>query len=128
MGISRSVTVVAAYLVFRHGLTPHQALEWIRLQRPIAWPNRGFREQLGDFYSVLQMDHPGELGWRGLSMCDGLPVVDAQKEETKRVRRKEVEGVRKKWRSEGVEWVKCRFVGWDEGVEMFLQRVFKGMD
>ena len=119
--------MVAAYLLFRHGLTPDQALEWIRLQRPIAWPNRGFREQLGDFYSVLQMDHPGDFGWRGLSMCVGLPAVDAQKEEAKRMRREEVEGVRKKWRVEGVEWGKCQFVGRDEEIEKFLQRVFNGL-
>ncbi len=59
MGISRSATVVAAYLTFRHGFTPAQSLAWLKFQRPIVHPNSGFQEQLHDYYSVLQMDHPG---------------------------------------------------------------------
>src|SRR2546421_1090693 len=59
MGISRSATVVAAYLTFRHGFTPTQSLAWLKFQRPIVHPNSGFQEQLHDYYSVLQMDHPG---------------------------------------------------------------------
>jgi hypothetical protein len=119
--------VVAAYLLFRHGLTPDQAIAWIRLQRPIAWPNSGFREQLSDFFSVLQIDHPGEFGWRGLSMCDGPLQVDEAREATKRGRREGVEAVKREWKREGVEWIGCRFVGWDEDVERILQRIFDGI-
>ena len=126
-GISRSVTVAAAYLVFRHGLTPDQALYWIRLQRPIAMPNSGFREQLSDFYTVLQIDHPGEFGWCGLSMCEGLLQVDGEREARKRVRREMVEGIWGKWNREGVEWVSCRLVGINADCETFLQRLFGGM-
>jgi len=121
------VTVAAAYLVFRHGLTPDQALYWIRLQRPIAMPNSGFREQLSDYYTVLQIDHPGEFGWGGLSMCEGRLQVDGEREARKRVQREVVEGIWGKWNKEGVEWVSCRLVGINEDCETFLQRLFGGM-
>ncbi len=47
MGKSRSVTLVAAYLLaIRPNLTPSTALELIRETRPGAEPNPGFMEQL----------------------------------------------------------------------------------
>lgn len=45
-GISRSVTVVAAFLIKNKGMTATQALAKIRAVRPIANPNRGFRAAL----------------------------------------------------------------------------------
>ena len=120
MGISRSATVVAAYLVFRHGLTPLQAVAWIRAQRPIVNPNPGFKEQLDDYYSVLQMDHGAEFGWRKLSMCRDFQM-DQLKEALKRKRRQRTEKIRGNWKSKRVEWVRCSIIGWDEGVERQFQ-------
>lgn len=73
------------------------------------------------------MDHPGEFGWRGLSLCDGPRLVDEMSEVRKRARREEVERIKRKWRNDKVEWVPCRLVGWNEEVERFLQRLFNDM-
>jgi hypothetical protein len=125
MGISRSATVVAAYLTFRHGLTPDQALGWIRLQRSIVHPNSGFQEQLSDYYSVLQMDHGEDFGWKGLSLCDQFPI-DKERERRKLQKRRRVEDIRERWRKEKVEWVKCYAVGWGEDIERIVQRHITG--
>jgi hypothetical protein len=125
MGISRSATVVAAYLTFRHGLTPDQALAWIRLQRPIINPNSGFLEQLSDYYSVLQMDHGENFGWKGLSMCEDFQI-DEEREKRKRQKRRHVEDVRTSWKKAGIEWTRCRVIGWGEDVERIVQRRITG--
>lgn len=125
MGVSRSATVVAAYLTFRHGLTPSQAIAWIRVQRPIVHPNPGFQEQLADYYSVLQMDHGDEFGWKGLSMCQNIRV-DEEREQKKHKKRKSMEKMRRKWKRENVEWVKCSMVGWNEDIERIVQRHITG--
>lgn len=41
-GISRSTTVVLAYLMSRRGMTLRQAFEHTRASRSVVWPNRGF--------------------------------------------------------------------------------------
>ncbi|KAM7256271.1 hypothetical protein ACFE04_012012 [Oxalis oulophora] len=46
MGISRSVTVVVAYLMKKHGMSMSQALEIVKTKRPQAAPNHGFMTQL----------------------------------------------------------------------------------
>jgi Dual specificity phosphatase, catalytic domain len=125
MGISRSATVVAAYLTFRHGLTPFQAIAWIRMQRPIIHPNSGFQEQLADYYSVLQMDHGEDFGWKGLSMCEHVRV-DEEREQKKRQKRQYMEKVRRKWKNENVEWVNCSIVGWSEDIEWIVQKHITG--
>jgi Dual specificity phosphatase, catalytic domain len=121
MGISRSATVVAAYLTFRHGLTPLQAISWIRFQRSIIFPNPGFQEQLQDYYSVLQMDHGEEFGWKELSMCKELEI-DKEYQKRKREKRRKMEKLRGKWKKENVEWVQCSVIGWGEDIERILQR------
>ena len=121
MGISRSATVVAAYLTFRHGLTPLQAVAWIKFQRPIVQPNPGFQEQLLDYYSVLQIDHGADFGWRGLSMFSEFKFDEA-KEETKRKRRKRLDEIKQKWKRENIQWVKCKHVGWGEDFERLVQK------
>jgi dual specificity phosphatase 12 len=45
-GISRSATVVAAYLIKYHMHTVQSAIELIRKARPAAKPNAGFMSQL----------------------------------------------------------------------------------
>ena len=48
VGMSRSVTLVAAYLMARYGLSAREAVCYIRSRRGIACPNKGFIDQLGD--------------------------------------------------------------------------------
>lgn len=45
-GISRAPTIVAAYLMEKHGWTAIQALEYIRSKRPQIHPNPGFQKHL----------------------------------------------------------------------------------
>jgi protein-tyrosine phosphatase len=47
MGISRSPTIVAAYLMTTRSWDAEKALALIRAQRPIIDPNDGFRKALG---------------------------------------------------------------------------------
>lgn len=48
-GVSRSVSVVAAYLMASHGWAPMQAIEFIKNKRRIANPNFGFVQQLQEY-------------------------------------------------------------------------------
>ena len=52
-GVSRSVTILAAYYIYADNLTPEQAINKIQKQRPIANPNSFFRKQLIDYYNIL---------------------------------------------------------------------------
>src|SRR6266581_4345105 len=49
MGISRSATVVCAYLVATARMTPHEALVAVRAKRGIVSPNMGFLRQLDEY-------------------------------------------------------------------------------
>ncbi|KAI0730704.1 protein-tyrosine phosphatase-like protein, partial [Earliella scabrosa] len=46
MGISRSATVVCAYLIATHALRPADALARVVSKREVVCPNLGFRHQL----------------------------------------------------------------------------------
>ncbi len=52
-GISRSPSIVAAYLISTRGWTVEAALEFIRKERPIIDPNDGFRAALSAWASKL---------------------------------------------------------------------------
>ena len=54
-GVSRSPTIVMAYLIDRHNFTPATALKYVRERRPVVDPNLGFRRQLVEFAG----DNPG---------------------------------------------------------------------
>ena len=49
MGISRSATVVCAYLIAEAGMTGPGSIEFVRSKRPIICPNVGFRKQLDEY-------------------------------------------------------------------------------
>ena len=51
-GISRSVTIVAAYIISVTGLSVAEALQAVRSTRTIANPNFGFQKQLYDYFEV----------------------------------------------------------------------------
>ncbi|CAH9076965.1 unnamed protein product [Cuscuta europaea] len=54
LGRSRSVTIVLAYLMKKHGMSLALALEHVRKGRKEAWPNSGFIAQLKDLEKTLQ--------------------------------------------------------------------------
>ncbi|KAI0689789.1 protein-tyrosine phosphatase-like protein [Cytidiella melzeri] len=51
MGISRSATVVCAYLIATNQMTAHDALEFVKTKRSVVNPNHGFQRQLQIFAS-----------------------------------------------------------------------------
>ena len=48
LGVNRSVTVVAAYLIRCRGFTAEAALEFLKQRRPCAKPNDAYCAQLYD--------------------------------------------------------------------------------
>ncbi|KAJ0235737.1 Dual specificity protein phosphatase 1 [Hirschfeldia incana] len=54
VGKSRSVTIVIAYLMKKHGMTLTQALQHVQSIRPVASPNAGFIKQLQNLEKSLQ--------------------------------------------------------------------------
>ncbi|KAJ9095727.1 hypothetical protein QFC20_006594 [Naganishia adeliensis] len=51
-GMSRSATVVAAYLMKTLNIPPEEAVEMIREKRPVVYPSETFREQLALWYKA----------------------------------------------------------------------------
>ena len=49
MGISRSATVVCAYLIAENGMSGPAAIDFVRSKRPVICPNVGFRQQLEEY-------------------------------------------------------------------------------
>ncbi|XP_029076889.1 dual specificity protein phosphatase 15 isoform X2 [Monodon monoceros] len=62
-GISRSTTIVTAYVMTVTGLSWRDVLEAIKATRPIANPNPGFRQQLEEF------------GWGSSRKVPALPAL-----------------------------------------------------
>lgn len=59
MGASRSVSVVAAYLIASRGMSPTEAVAQVKARRAVAAPNWGFLTQLDEFAAVLEADAIG---------------------------------------------------------------------
>jgi hypothetical protein len=57
MGISRSTTIVIAYLVATTRMTPREALATVQSKRAIVRPNPGFMSQLEEYYSTLTLSN-----------------------------------------------------------------------
>jgi atypical dual specificity phosphatase len=57
MGISRSVTLAAAFLIVTNKIGSRLAIELIKEKRSIANPNVGFQLQLNDFYYRYHLDY-----------------------------------------------------------------------
>ncbi|CAN8269612.1 unnamed protein product [Cochlearia groenlandica] len=55
MGVSRSVTIVVAYLMKKHGMSFTKAMELVKSRRPQASPNFGFVSQLRHFEKSIQL-------------------------------------------------------------------------
>ncbi|CDW77446.1 dual specificity protein phosphatase 1 [Stylonychia lemnae] len=54
VGVSRSASVVIAYVMKKKGLTRDEAMAFVRKSRPAIYPNSGFREQLLKFQEALK--------------------------------------------------------------------------
>lgn len=78
-GVSRSATLILAYLVGREGMAPKQALQRLREARPAAQPNAGFLRQLEAYAQSL-----GGLG--GGLAADGRMERSCTAEEESAVR------------------------------------------
>lgn len=48
-GVSRSASIVIAYLIYSQNLDFEKALSLVQLRRPIALPNTGFQRQLKEY-------------------------------------------------------------------------------
>uniref|UniRef100_A0A672UM77 Dual specificity protein phosphatase 15 n=1 Tax=Strigops habroptila TaxID=2489341 RepID=A0A672UM77_STRHB len=70
-GISRSTTVVVAYVMAVTELSCQEVLEAIRTIRPVANPNPGFRQQLAEFEA--QMPQQGSI-WGQALLQEGTHV------------------------------------------------------
>ena len=58
-GVSRSPSIVCAYLIRAYGWTPAQAVQYVKSKRPTADPNPGFIQQLGEFANSLRSGTAG---------------------------------------------------------------------
>lgn len=54
LGVSRSPTIVASYLVWKHGMTAKEAMALIQQKRACVSPNFGFLSQLTDWERECQ--------------------------------------------------------------------------
>lgn len=52
-GVSRSTTIVIAYLMKKFGVSYQKAYEFVKKKRSIAEPNSGFKEQLKQYETLL---------------------------------------------------------------------------
>lgn len=53
-GVSRSATLVAAYLMYAHNYSCEDAIKLLQKRRSCVDPNDGFKEQLSNFQNTLQ--------------------------------------------------------------------------
>lgn len=53
-GISRSASVVCAFIIKEWNYTPAQAIQFVKSRRPHAEPNPGFVSQLGEYANSLR--------------------------------------------------------------------------
>lgn len=56
-GVSRSVSIVVAYLIWKYRIPVSEALFYIRKYRPISNPNEGFISQLLEFEMKLNINY-----------------------------------------------------------------------
>jgi len=66
-GVSRSATMIIAYLIKYRKMGYHAAFNFVKNNRPIIWPNDGFRNQLMDFVFKCNGQTPDPnsyLNWR----------------------------------------------------------------
>ncbi len=52
-GVSRSVTILIAYMIYKYKYNPDTAIDFIKKRRNIANPNDNFKNQLWTYYNSL---------------------------------------------------------------------------
>ena len=52
-GISRSATIVIAYIMWKYKMKYEEAFQFVKNKRSVVWPNPGFKEQLKVFGQLL---------------------------------------------------------------------------
>lgn len=73
-GVSRSVTLVLAYLIKHHGLGYDQAYSMVKSRRKIIHPNDGFIEQLRRFESQVRRQSPPKTRYESPSRRNESPT------------------------------------------------------
>jgi len=68
-GVSRSVTLVVAYIMTVTGLGWQEALAAVRVVRPCAGPNLGFQRQLQEFEATQADQVSPERVWNTVYQC-----------------------------------------------------------
>jgi atypical dual specificity phosphatase len=72
MGISRSATIVCAYLIATTRMTPNEALAAVREKRGIVSPNMGFMRQLEEYYVAHVHSGRGKAGTRPAKLGENV--------------------------------------------------------
>lgn len=57
-GVSRSVTIVVAYIMKKYNWNVDEALNFVKEKRVVAKPNDGFMKQLKQFEETLSLNLP----------------------------------------------------------------------
>jgi len=71
-GVSRSASVVIAYLVARRGLSRDDAYELAKRRRPLVSPNLGFWQQLGEFAAEAGAGMDGVVDAAGAAASEAV--------------------------------------------------------
>lgn len=74
VGVSRSPTIVMAYIMFRYGMTFQQAFQYVQSLRPSINPNNSFRMQLQEFEYELNLSiRPPQAGVQAQAYPQATP-------------------------------------------------------
>ena len=77
-GVSRSVTLVVAYIMTVTGMGWQEALAAVKAVRPCAGPNLGFQRQLQEFEATQAGEVRGPHGSRGMLGTAGNTRLQAR--------------------------------------------------
>lgn len=82
-GVSRSCSIVLAYLVKYHGMTLHDAFMFVRKRRSVVRPNYGFFQQLIAFEKEVHSSREPSVKMIKLGDAPGDLIPDIYEEECK---------------------------------------------
>ena len=69
-GVSRSATIVLAYLMRAHGMSLNQAMQLVVARRPVIDPNPNYVQQLQEFESRMARPYAMRVHLRFAFVCD----------------------------------------------------------
>ena len=80
MGVSRSATVICAYLVATRGMTAEEAISFTKSQRGVVRPNNGFARQLKEYEKQIRLADAGATSSTLSALQDRLrKILDSHK-------------------------------------------------